>query len=298
MRVLLPAMLATGAFVLAVRGFVMLREPGPLVRLETAAPRRRTREARRGPMRRLLDFLGTRLGPRLLRVMGARRADRVGVQLDQAGHPDGMTVDEFYARKAALTALGLVAAVLLLLSGSAPLLALPVAFIGWFGLDIWLARAARLRQERLERDLPDFLDILAVTVKAGLGYRDALARVSRELGGPVGEEITTALRGMELGASRREALEALRERNSSEALDQFVTAQLQAEELGVPLAEALNSLADDMRRDAYQAARRRAARAAPRISLIVTTVIVPGAVLLILVALFLGSDVQLDELGS
>ena len=72
----------------------------------------------------------------------------------------------------------------------------------------------------------------------------------------------------------------------------MIAAQLQAEELGVPLSEALNDIAEDMRRAAHQDARRRAARAAPRVSLIVTTLIVPGAMILILVALFLGSGVR------
>ena len=82
------------------------------------------------------------------------------------------------------------------------------------------------------------------------------------------------------------------ERNSSESLKSMVGATLQAEELGVPLSEALNEIAEDMRRAAHQDARRRAARAAPRISLIVTTLIVPGAMILILMTLFLSSDVR------
>ena len=131
-----------------------------------------------------------------------------------------------------------------------------------------------------------------MTVRAGLGYRLSLARVAESLGGPVGEEMLIALRQMELGASRRAAFEALRERNASEQLSSFVAAQLQAEELGVPLSEALNDIATDMRRASHQAARRRAARATPRVSLIVTTLIVPGAMILILMALFLSSGVR------
>jgi len=168
---------------------------------------------------------------------------------------------------------------------------LPVmgAGLGWFGPDLWLSRQGRLRQERIERELPDFLDILAVTVRAGLGYRAALSRVAEALGGPVGDEMLLALRQIDLGASRRSAFEALRERNASAALELFVSAQLQAEELGVPLSEALGDIAEDMRRAAHQAARRRAQRAAPRVSLIVTTLVVPGAMLLIVAALAIGS---------
>jgi len=159
----------------------------------------------------------------------------------------------------------------------------------WLAPEIWLSRTGRLRQERIERDLPDFLDILAVTVRAGLGYRVALQRVSESLGGPLGDEMIVVLRQMGLGVPRREAFEALRDRNRSESLSSFVAAQLQAEELGVPLADALNDIAHDMRRVAQQSARRRAQRAAPRVSLITTTLIVPGAIILLLVSLLLGS---------
>ena len=70
----------------------------------------------------------------------------------------------------------------------------------------------------------------------------------------------------------------------------FVAAQLQAEELGVPLAEALNDIAGDMRRLAYQNARRDAQRAAPRVSLLVTTLIVPGAMILILLSVYYATN--------
>ena len=100
------------------------------------------------------------------------------------------------------------------------------------------------------------------------------------------------LRQMELGQDRREAFLALRERNKSDSLKSFVAAQLQAEELGVPLAEALNDIATDMRRVAHQNARRRAQRAAPRVSLIVTTLIVPGAMILILLSVYFASGLR------
>ena len=220
------------------------------------------------------------------------RRESVDRRLDLAGRPAGLTVQRFYGYKAAgLVLLGGPFA-LLLAGGGSPAAVVLAAGIGWFFPDIWVSRAGRVRQERIERELPDFLDILAVTVRAGLGYRLALARVADALEGPVGEEMLVALRQMELGASRRAAFEALRDRNGSEQLQSFVAAQLQAEELGVPLSEALNDIAADMRRAAHQAARRRAARATPRVSLIVTTLILPGTMILIAVSIVLGSGLQ------
>ena len=99
---------------------------------------------------------------------------------------------------------------LLVLSGSSPLLRCSaVGASAGSGPTSGSAREGRLRQERIERDLPDFLDILAVTVRAGLGYRPALLRVAEALGGPVGEEVLTALRQMDLGANRRDAFLAM-----------------------------------------------------------------------------------------
>ena len=123
-------------------------------------------------------------------------------------------------------------------------------------------------------------------MRAGLGYRYALRRVAESLGGPVGEEMFIVLRQIDLGADRREAFLALRDRNESDALKAFVAAQLQAEELGVPLSEALNDIASDMRRMANQNARRQAQRASPRVSLLVTTLIVPGSMILILLSIY------------
>ena len=159
-----------------------------------------------------------------------------------------------------------------------------------------LARARRLRKERLERDLPDFLDILAVTVTAGAGLEWALDRVSQCYDGPLPEEIKITLDQLATGASRRLAFDNLRLRNDSEAVSQFVTAFLQSQELGAPLVETLNQIASDMRRESAQRMRRKAARAAPRVTLVTSIVLVPGALVLVIVGLLLGSDVDFGTL--
>jgi tight adherence protein C len=270
-------------------GVPLALDRGPLERLAGrsggAAPRRRSLIVR------LVDGLAGRLGPRVAPSIRQSQRNAMARRLDLAGRPGNLTVQRLIGVKAALLALAGGIAALLALGGGSLLLLVPAVLLGWFGPDIWIARQGRVRQERIERDLPDFLDILAVTVRAGLGYRSALARVSAALGGPIGDEMLTALRQMDLGASRRQAFLALRERNASESLGSFVAAQLQAEELGVPLSEALNDIAEDMRRAAHQAARRRASRAAPRVALIVTTLMVPGSMILILVSILLSSGV-------
>ncbi|HWK27475.1 MAG TPA: type II secretion system F family protein [Solirubrobacter sp.] len=274
-------------FALAVAAIPMLRDAGPVERLGGRAGGAREPAERRSLTAKLVESLAARLGPRLAPSLRAGRRAALEHKLDLAGRPAGITVQRFVGRKAALAILlGLGLGGLLTLLGVTPLLILLLAAAGWFGPDVYLARAGRLRQEAIERALPDFLDILAISVRAGLGYRSALRRVAESLGGPVGEEMLTVLRQIELGQDRRDAFEALRERNGSESLKSFVSAQLQAEELGVPLSEALHDIATDMRRLANQNARRQAQRASPRVSLLVTTLIVPGSVLLIVLSLY------------
>jgi tight adherence protein C len=265
----------------------MLRDEGPVERLGGRAGGSRAHEQRRSIVARLVNDLAARLGPRLAPSLRASRRTALERKIDYAGRPGMLTVTRFMGLKAALAiVLGVGVGGLLLILGASPIFVLLLAAIGWWGPDVWLSRAGRLRQEAIERALPDFLDILAVSVRAGLGYRLALRRVAEALEGPVSEEMLTVLRQMELGQDRRDAFLALRERNKSESLKSFVAAQLQAEELGVPLAEALNDIADDMRRLAYQNARRQAQRASPRVSLLVTTLIVPGAIILILLSVY------------
>jgi tight adherence protein C len=286
----LAGALAMASVAVGLLAVPLLLDRGPVERLQALE---RADTGPRAPWyRRLFDGLAQRLGPRIVPAVRTSKRESIGRRLDLAGRPADLTVQRFVGYKAAGAAVlgGLL--LLMALGGGSFLLAVLGAGVGWFLPDVLISRAGRLRQERIERDLPDFLDILAVTVRAGLGYRLSLARVSEALGGPVGEEMLVALRQMELGASRRSAFEALRERNGSEQLSSFVAAQLQAEELGVPLSEALNDIAADMRRAAHQAARRRAARATPRVSLIVTMLIVPGTMVLVIVSIILGSGLQ------
>ena len=286
----LAGLLAAVAVGIGLAGIPMLRDRGPEERLGLRID---SDSGRRVPLlRRIFERVASFMGPRVVPAIRASRRESVDRRLDLAGRPGGVTVQRFYGYKAAgLILLGGPFA-LLLAGGGSPAAVILAAGIGWFFPDMWISRAGRVRQERIERELPDFLDILAVTVRAGLGYRLALSRVADALEGPVGEEMMIALRQMELGASRRAAFEALRDRNGSEQLQSFVAAQLQAEELGVPLSEALNDIAADMRRAAHQAARRRAARATPRVSLIVTSLILPGTMILIAVSILLGSGLQ------
>lgn len=296
MTVLLPGLAMLAFILIAARGVALVRDTGPAERivaieeLERAEPLPKT-----GPVTRLVDAANERFGPALAGVARPKRRDRIQHLIETAGRPNRMDLAAYTEQKVAYTLGGGFIGLFFALLG-VPLV-LPAALIlGWVWPDIRLGSIARARQARIDKDLPDFLDILAVTVGAGIAFRPAVTRVSDALGGPVAEEMTVALRQIDFGTGSRQALEDVRRRNDSEALEEFITAILQAEELGAPLANALIEQAQDMRRASHQRARRRAQRAAPRVSLVVTTMIVPASMLLIFVAIFLSSDVDLGGL--
>ena len=276
MTPLLAGALATACFTVALLAVPLLLDRGPVDRL-AARTGAQDVERRRSLLRRLIERLAARLGPRLAPGIRLSRREAIARRLDLAGRPGGLS------RAALRRAQGRA------VPGRRRLLRLPRA-------DRRLVAAGASSRPARAGSRPTSCS----RASAGCA-RSASSATSRtsstsspspsapgwaiaprcsgwpsRSAGPAGEEILTALRQMDLGASRRDAFLALRARNESEALSTFIGAQLQAEELGVPLSEALNDIAIDMRRSAAQNARRRAARAAPRISLIVTTLIVPG----------------------
>ncbi|MFT2020089.1 DUF5936 domain-containing protein [Streptomyces sp. 796.1] len=238
-----------------------------------------------------VDRIGMRYAPLVLRLMGPGRVAKVRRRIDLAGNPGGLTVDRYAARRAVYGVLGFGGALVMALRGELLLAVVLVAF-GLFWIEVGIWAAVRERKDAIERTLPDFLDVLAVVVSAGLGFRQALDRVAEKYEGPWADELRITLRQMDMGVSRRQAFEELRKRNDSEQVAQFVTALQQGEELGSPIVETLIAIANDMRRTDAQNARRRAARAVPKATLVITTFMVPGTMMLLVAGFFIGSGVD------
>jgi tight adherence protein C len=236
---------------------------------------------------RLLPFVRSRLPRKWLRLLQR--------QVELAGRSDGTSVDTILRQFIVWALIVAPVALLFTSQGNIFLLGLCVAAVLIMPL-ARLARTVRLRREQLDRDLPDFLDVLAVTVSAGVAFRPALSQVSARFGGPLAEEFTTALHQIANGASVRGAFIQLRDRNNSESLSEFVTAYMQSEELGAPMVETLNQIAGDMRKASAQRQRRKAARVAPRVTLVNSLVLVPGALIILMTGLLLGSGVDFSNL--
>ncbi len=296
MSALWPALGATLALVCFMLGYRLMRadvaehlDADDLVLLR--AERRREAQNTLSPM----EKVAARLVPALRRLVGATGTGWLQRQIDYAGRPDGVTVDVLLRRVAWWLLLLLPVMVLALLSGNLPpvLLAPVVAFI--FPVSR-VAAQSRKRRETIDLDLPDFLDVLAVTVTAGIAFRAALARVATRFEGPLSQEVSLTLDQMAHGASVRVAFRQMQQRTGSPAMESFVRAFLQAEELGAPLAETLNQIALDMRRDNAQRLRRKAATLAPRVTLVTSIILVPGALILVVVGVVVGSGIDFGAL--
>ncbi|MGW4222430.1 DUF5936 domain-containing protein [Streptomyces bauhiniae] len=252
---------------------------------------------RTGAVGSVIDRLGMRYAPLVLRLMGPALVARYRRRIDLAGNPGGLTIDRYAARRAVYGVLGTLGFLVFLLRGQWFVALLLLAF-GAFWTEVGIWSAIRVRRDVIERTLPDFLDVLAVVVSAGLGFRQALDRVSTRYEGPWADELRITLRQMDLGMTRRQAFTELRRRNDSEQVAMFVTALQQGEELGAPIVDTLVSLAKDMRRTDAQNARRKAARAVPKATLMITTFMVPATMLLLGAGLLLGSGVDFGSLAG
>lgn len=295
LTILLPGLAVAVAVAMAMRGYRLLRADAAeglgLDDLMVLRPEQRRAARGEAPLGRL----ATRLAPRLRRRLPPRMVAWLQAQVDYSGRPDGLSVDGVI-RGVLIWALLLSPATLICLA-SGNLFGLALCLVAPLMMPLArLSRLRRLRTEALDRDLPDFLDVLAVTVTAGVGFRPALIRVAERFGGPLAAEMQLALGQVQHGASLRGAFEQLRERSDSEALSQFVTAFLQSDELGAPLVDALNQIAVDQRREHAQRMRRKAAQLAPRVTLVTTTILVPATLILLLVGIVLGADIDFGNL--
>ncbi|MEA2129679.1 MAG: tight adherence protein [Solirubrobacteraceae bacterium] len=232
---------------------------------------------RLGGMAVLLARIARRAG-----VRGVRRD--LQVRLTAAGAPLGLTVADVVALEGAGALAGLLLALPLAAAvpgrlGIALLLCVPAA--GFLAPDLALARRARARAARAGEELADVLDLLRVAVEAGLPVGRALAEVGRRCRGLLAAEIGAAAVRMQLGATRPEALATLVARCPVDGVAALASAIERADRHGAPLAPALQALAAEARAERARRLRDDAARAAPKIQLVVALVLVPAVMLLV-----------------
>ena len=179
-----------------------------------------------------------------------------------AGYPGNLDAPAFTVVKLLTTAVGIFAAFFLVDFGGDTLqrvilFGFPIV-AGFFGPDAWLERKVDERRQAMLRALPDVLDLLVISVEAGLGFDSALARVVATVPGPLSEEFFRMLQETRVGVSRRDAMRHLMERTDLDELRSFLLAMIQAEAFGVTIARVLRVQADEMRVKRRQRAQEKA----------------------------------------
>lgn len=250
----------------------------------------RTKSQQTFILHRITEGIGRPFAGALAEALGERRQQAITRRIEAAGRPDGLTLDRYLRRKIGeVTVYGILGAVMLA-SGNPFVAVLLLAFAFLTDLNLYLQ--TQERADQVQSQLPDFLDVLSVTVNAGMSFRAAVARVAETMPGVLADEFKLALQQMELGTSRREAFDVLRRRNHNESLSKFVTAIQQAEELGSPLSNTLVDISQDMRRADAQYMRRKAQRLNPRVTMVTAVTLLPGLLILIVGSMFLGTEVD------
>lgn len=187
--------------------------------------------------------------------------EKIESKLVFAGNPVNMDAVSFVTAKVALVVAGVIAAYFLRGTGQGLVnlaaIVMPPA-MGFFGPDAWLSRKIEDRRNTMLRALPDTLDLLVISVEAGLGFDSALSRVVATVPGPLSEEFFRMLQETRVGVSRRDAMRHLLDRTDLDALRSFILAMLQAEAFGVAIARVLRVQADEMRVKRRQRAQEKA----------------------------------------
>ncbi|MGZ4593224.1 MAG: type II secretion system F family protein [Actinomycetes bacterium] len=186
------------------------------------------------------------------RFTAADQVSRIRRRLELAGNPPRWDVDRVIALKMLGVAIGFVVGVALpvaLRAGILPVVGFAVLFsaAGYFAPNMAIYQMGYDRREQMRRDLPDALDLLTISVEAGLAFDAAMSQVARNTSGPVADEFFRVLQEMQIGLGRSEAMRALGDRTDLPELRSFVTAMVQAEAFGIPIAQVLRVQAKEMR---------------------------------------------------
>jgi tight adherence protein C len=235
------------------------------------------RERRGGPIwpiRNRLLAIGTH-------VIGDRTRERLRKHLAWTGKPTSEAFDSIIERKMLYLIVGLCFGLVLgMLFGGLWWITVPaLGLIGFLLPDLLVYNEGLARTKEIQLALPDLLDLC---VQSGLGLQAAFSRVAATQEGPVAAEFGRLLQEMQLGVSRAEAFQAMASRSKQEDLQRFVTAMLQVDRLGIPVAAVLREQARDMRAKRHSRAREMAQKVPVKILAPLMLCFLPGLFIIIL----------------
>ena len=242
-------------------------------------------DRRPGPARTAVDGMATLVGSFAGRLGGFREAS-IRRELVAAGIY-GLAPRKFLGYRI-LCAVSMAATWLWLAStggysGIVSVFGVPVAvLIGWTAPMTIVRRRSRVRFERVDYELPNLIDLIVVTVEAGLGFTGSLQLAAERFGGPLGDELRLTLQEQSMGLSPKEALRNLLERCDTPLMRSFVRSVLQGETLGVSIGQIMRDLSVDMRNRRRQAAEERAQKAPIKLLFPLVFLIFPAMFVVIL----------------
>jgi tight adherence protein C len=236
---------------------------------------------------RMLGPVWRSLRHTLSRLYPSSDIDRVHADLLKAGLTGSVRAEEFVAIQVGSVILGFGTGLLVLLSGAvstkvglAVVVALPL--IGGLVPSRWLRHRIKARREEVTNDLPDLLDLMTISVAAGLGLEQAMQVSCARFESSVSQEMRLTLREMELGLSRRDALENMKLRTDIDDLVTFAVVLSQADALGLPIGRVLQAQADEMRDKRRQRAREKAAKVPVKILFPLALCFLPAIMVVVL----------------
>jgi tight adherence protein C len=238
-------------------------------------------------MTRVLRPIGSRALSGLSTLLPTHYRDQVHSKLVRAGLSSQYRAEELLTLQLLAAVVGLLVAFAINILRDAPesqqlLIMLLLPAVGALLPSAWLNRKVAERRDEILRDLPDTLDLLAISVEAGVGFEGALGIVCEHFDSALADEFSRTLKEMELGLPRREALQNLKRRTEVPELSNFVLALTQADALGMPIGRVLKTQAAEMRLKRRQWAREKAAKLPVKILFPLVLFIFPAVFLVVL----------------
>jgi tight adherence protein C len=220
-------------------------------------------------LERTLTPLAAAISGRMSRIASSSFQERTEKQLALAGNPGNIRTADWLGIKAVGAVVGAVVFALLFIVVGFMKLPVPLNFLmpvvglllGYTLPEFWLGSQVRKRQHAILLQIPDALDLLTISVRAGLGFDAALGKVVEKLQGPLTEEFRRALAEVRVGKARREALRDIVPRTEVPPLTNFIGAIIQAEQLGVSISKVLQVQSEQLRIERRQRAEEMAAKA-------------------------------------
>lgn len=229
-------------------------------------------------------------------------ADEVRQKYVHAGRGEADSVDRFLALKALCTLFSGLAGIGIIFLGLSPFSGLMNLMFGGgvaYGLFVFpdkrLDGSVKARQANIQRQLPDTMDLLTISVEAGLGFEQALERVIDSVPGELSDEYARMMGEVRAGATRADALRAMDERVGIEEIKTFAMAIIQADAYGISIGKVLRGQADEMRIKRRQRAQEQAMKTPVKMLLPITLFIFPVLLIVILAPAFMNI---VDNLGD